>query len=414
MWRRKLTDRLLTALEDTPIVFLQGARQVGKSTLVQSIANEQHPALYLTFDSITMLGAAQQDPVGFLASFGKQNIILDEIQRTPELFLPLKEEVDRQRRAGRFLLTGSANALVLPRLADILVGRMEVMTLWPLAQSEIEESESDFIDITFSDATVPIQRIVCSRENVIARALRGGYPEALSRNTEVRRSDWFKSYITTLLQRDVRDLAQIHGLSDLSLLLSLVAARATSLLNLSDLTRSANIPATTLSRYLTLLEATFVLQQVPAWSSNLSSRLTKAPKLLFGDTGVLTALTGMTEASIATLPTQAGVVVENFVGMELMKLLSWSQERAQLFHLRTQDRKEVDFLLQNRAGKVVGIEVKSASSVQESDFKGLRILAEMVGDQFARGCVFYTGDMVIPFGPKMIALPIAVLWNKLQ
>lgn len=412
MWQRKITSRLLHALSDTPVVVLQGARQTGKSTLVQAIGEREHPALYLTMDNITTLVAARQDPVGFLSGLQGQNVVLDEIQRVPELALPLKAEVDRLRTAGRFLLTGSANALVLPRLAEALVGRMEVITLWPLAQCELEGNDSNLIKQLFAPTPLPVKQFISSRQDVLQRALRGGYPEAVSRTTEERRTDWFEAYVTTLLQRDVRDLAQIQGLSDLPLLLSLLAARATATLNAADLARAAQTPLTTLNRYLTLLEATFLLHLIPAWSSNLSSRLVKAPKILLTDTGVLAALTGITLAQIDATPTNAGMVIENFVGMELVKLISWSQPRPHLFHFRTHDRKEVDFLLQNRAGAVVGVEVKAASAVQSDDFRGLRALAQELGHQFIRGIVLYTGDTLLPFGEQLYAVPIAALWQK--
>lgn len=412
MWQRKITNRLLNALADTPVVVLQGARQTGKSTLAQGVSAREHPALYLTMDNITTLVAARQDPVGFLSGLQGQNVILDEIQRVPELALPLKAEVDRARQAGRFLLTGSANALFLPRLADALVGRMEVITLWPLAQCEIEGNDSNLIEQLFAAAPLLVKQFTSSRQDVLARALRGGYPEVVSRTSDERRTDWFEAYVTTLLQRDVRDLAQIQGLSDLPLLLSLLAARATATLNANDLARAAQTPLTTLNRYLALLEATFLLQLIPAWSSNLSNRLVKAPKILLTDTGVLAALTGINQAQLDGIPTAAGMVIENFVGMELLKLISWSQPRPQLFHFRTHDRKEVDFLLQNRAGVVVGIEVKAASTVQSDDFKGLRTLAHELGKQFVRGIVFYTGDTLLPFGEQFYAVPIAALWQK--
>jgi predicted AAA+ superfamily ATPase len=414
MWKRKITTRLLAALSDTPAVLLHGARQTGKSTLVQSIAETAHPALYLTMDNITTLVAVQQDPVGFVQGLRQRNVILDEVQRVAELFLPLKAEIDQERRSGRFLLTGSANALLLPRLADALVGRMEVIELWPLAQCEIEESDCGLVDASFARTPLPVKPFATNRQDVIQRALRGGYPEAVLRANDERRTDWFDAYITTLLQRDVRDLAAIQGLSELPLLLSLLAARATASLNVSDLARSARIPVATLNRYLTLLQATFLVRLVPAWSSNLSSRLVKAPKLLLNDTGVLAYLTGMSELSLETAPTAAGMLLENFVGMELIKLASWSQTRPDLFYFRTHDQKEVDFILQNRSGDVVGIEVKAASAVQESDFRRLHALADLLGTRLVRGLLFYTGDTLLPFGERMYAVPIAALWGSIK
>lgn len=411
MWQREITQRLLTALRDTPVVVLQGARQTGKSTLAQMLGALGHPATYLTMDNITTLVAVQQDPVGFLEGLGQQNAILDEIQRVPELFLPLKAAVDRDRRPGRFLLTGSANALLLPRLADALVGRMEVLTLWPLAQSEIEATHNDWIDRIFSSEPLPVQQFSGSRQDVIHRALRGGYPEAVLRGNEARRTDWLNAYVTAILQRDVRELAAIQGLSDLPLLLALLAARATGALNTADLSRAARIPVATLNRYLTLLQATFLLQLVPAWSSNLSSRLVKSPKILLNDSGILATLSGLSEAHLEASPTAAGMLVENFVGTELVKLASWSRTRPDLFYFRTHDGKEVDYVLQDRTGAMVGIEVKAASSVQEADFRGLRALAELVGAQFTRGVVLYTGELLAPFGPRLAAVPLASLWT---
>ncbi len=413
MIERKIRERLLSSLADTPIVVLQGARQTGKRTLVQRISEVYHPSTYLTMDNITTLIAAQQDPVGFLDGLRGQNVILDEIQRVPELFLPLKAEVDRDRISGRFLLTGSANALLVPHLADTLVGRLEVLTLWPLSQSELGGVDSDFLENAFGKEPLPVTRYETNREDIIARALRGGYPEAIALASAERRTDWFDAYVTTLLQRDVRDLAQIQGLRELPLLLSLLAAQSTALLNTADLARSATMSLTTLNRYLALLQATFMVQQIPAWSTNLSKRLVKSPKLLFSDTGILGALTGMSTTQFAITPTLVGMLIENFVGVELLKLLSWSSKRLQLFHFRTHDRKEVDFVLQDRMGTVVGIEVKAASAVQPSDFKGLHALADLLGPQFTNGFVFYTGDTLLPFGPSMYAIPIAALWNTL-
>jgi uncharacterized protein len=411
MWQRKITGQLRDALADTPVVVVQGARQTGKSTLVQMLSAREHPARYLTMDNIATLVAVQQDPSGFLSALGTQNVILDEVQRVPEIFLPLKAAVDRDRSPGRFLLTGSANALFLPQLADALVGRMALITLWPLAQCELQEAGCGWLDRAFAPAPFAIQTYPGSRQETITRALRGGYPEALLRESETRRADWFDAYVTTILQRDVRDLAAIQGLSELPRLLALIAARATATLNGADLSRAAGIPATTLNRYLALLQATFLVHMLPAWSANLSSRLVKAPKLLLNDSGILANLTGINEATLVTSPTKAGMLLENFVGMELVKQASWSTIRPQIFHFRTHDGREVDFLVQNRTGDVVGIEVKAANTVQETDFRGLRALAELLGERFVRGVVFYSGDTLLPFGPKLYAVPIAALWS---
>ncbi|MBI4673683.1 MAG: ATP-binding protein [Chloroflexi bacterium] len=413
MYQRFILPRLLNALSDTPVVVLQGARQTGKSTLAQMLVAHDFPAAYLSFDSLTTLTAVQQDPVGFIQGLRDKSIILDEVQRVPDVFLAIKAEVDTHRKPGRFLLTGSANALFLPRLADALVGRIEVLTLYPLASGEIQGQNSDFLQMAFTGKLPAPKQIAAERPEIIARALRGGYPEVLARPNPERQRDWFDSYITMLLQRDVRDLAQIHGLSELPLLLSLIAARTTASLNVSDLARAAKIPVTTLNRYLTLLQATFIVQLIPMWSSNLSSRLAKAPKLLLNDSGLLAHLDGFTLSQLENTPTAVGMLLENFVGMELVKLASWETGRPQVFCFRTHDQKEVDYVLQDRRGKIVGVEVKAASAVVPADLHGLRALAELTGKRFACGVVLYAGDQIIPFGAQLYAVPISALWRKL-
>lgn len=401
---------MLAALKDTPVVLLVGARQTGKSTLVQELATTVHPARYLTLDDAGVLAAARSDPAGFLAGL-TGSVVLDEVQRAPELFLALKLAVDRNRRSGRFLLTGSANVLLLPRLAETLVGRMEVLTLWPLSQGEIEGRKESFLDAIFSASFSPMTGAVDAWEAILDRLLRGGYPEVLSRETEERRTAWFGSYVTTLLQRDVRDLSNIEGLTTVPRLLSLLAARATALLNISELSRSLAMPQSTLKRYLTLLEMTFLLQPLPPWSSNMGKRLVKTPKLMLNDTGLLASLSALHRERLLTDRSLAGALLENFVVMELRKQLTWSRVNAQLFHFRTQTGQEVDVVLEDGAGRLVGVEVKASATIGPPDFKGLRTLAELADQRFHRGIVFYTGSEPLAFGPQLHALPIQALWQ---
>lgn len=407
---RHITPALLAAVADTPIVLLIGARQTGKSTLVQELAASVHPAQYLTFDDVGVLAAAHADPAGFLAGLNGP-VVLDEVQRVPELFIALKASVDRDRRPGRFLLTGSANVLLLPHLAELLVGRMEVLTLWPLSQGEIDGGTKNFIDATFSQAVFTFPGPAESWTQLMERIVRGGYPEVLSRVTDARRKAWFRSYVTTLLQRDVRDLANIEGLTALPRLLSLLASRAASLLNNSELSRSSTIPLTTLKRYLALFETSFLIQLLPAWSGNLGKRLVKAPKLMLSDTGLLAHLLGVDRQVLETDRALAGSLLENFVAMELYKQATWSEVQPQLFHFRTQTGQEVDIVLEDASSRIVGIEVKASATVSARDFKGLRVLADAVGQRFVRGIVLYTGTEVIPFGPQLQAVPLSVLWT---
>jgi predicted AAA+ superfamily ATPase len=407
MVERHLQPSIVEALADTPVVFLNGARQTGKSYLVHFLATGVHPARYFTLDDLSVLAAARNDPTGFLAGL-EGPLVLDEVQRAPELFLAIKAAVDRDRSPGRFLLTGSADILLLPELADSLAGRMEILTLWPFSQGEIEGQEEGFADALFADELPALAPSTPqSRNQLIARIVRGGYPEIANRPDRSRQRAFFDAYITTLLQRDIRDLANIEGLTAMPRLLSLLAARATGLVNFAELSRTSALPQSTLKRYLSLFETTFLVQLLPAWSSNRGKRLVKAPKLLLNDTGLLAHLLGIN----AELPEQAGPLLENFVAMELRKQSAWARTRIQLFHFRTHAGREVDLVLEDDTGRVVGIETKASATIRADDFKGLHALAEQAGDRFHRGVVLYGGTDCVPFGPRLHALPVEDIWR---
>lgn len=411
MYSRNIINQVLEALRDSPVVLLSGARQVGKSTLATEIAESEHPARYITLDDATVSAAARSDPDGFIAGLG-QPVVLDEVQRAPELFLAIKADVDRRRSPGRFLLTGSTNVLLLPRISDSLAGRMEVFTLRPLSQGEVEGYREGFIDALFDAGQLPpLSGEGEGRAETFRRAMKGGYPEAVRRATPARRDAWFGSYLTTILQRDVRDLANIEGLVEMPRLLSLLAARAASLVNYSEISRSTGIPQSTLKRYMALLEATYLVETLPAWAGNLGRRLVKSPKLFLGDTGLVTYLQGIDEGRFTADPGLAGPLLENFVVMELRKAAAWSRTRPSFFHYRTQTDQEVDVVMEDRAGRLVGVEVKSSATVGSSDFKGLRAFMEAVGDKFRRGVVLYTGRESVPFGSNLHALPVSALWR---
>ncbi|HKI02045.1 MAG TPA: ATP-binding protein [Thermoanaerobaculia bacterium] len=409
MYPRHIAPLLREALDDRPVVLLNGARQVGKSTLVQSLTDGAS-AQYLTLDDATVLAAATRDPAGFVAGLGDR-VILDEVQRAPDLFLALKAAVDRDRRPGRFLLTGSANVFVLPRVSESLAGRMEILTLWPLSQGEIEGQVEGFVDAMFAKTFTPPQLQTFRRAELFERLARGGFPELVDKSSEARRRAWFGSYTTSILQRDVRDLTSIEDLAALPRLLSLLAARATALLNYSELSRSSGIPASTLKRYFALLEATFLVLTLPAWSTNFSKRLVKSPKLLLNDTGLLASSLGLNPERFEEDPRLAGPILENFVLMEIRKQIAWSQTQPAMFHYRTQTGQEIDLLLEDAGGRIVGVEVKAKSTVQEKDVRVLQDLADALGPRFVRGVVLYTGERAVPFSDKIFALPVQALWR---
>lgn len=411
MYQRQIKNRILDALKDTPVVLINGARQTGKSTLVEDIAKNQYPATYYTLDNLNTLSAIKTDPGNFINQLGEA-VILDEIQKAPEIFSSIKETVDKNRKPGRFLLTGSANILLLPQLSESLAGRMEIITLWPLSQGEINDTPETFIDYLFhKNFSIKSPKQIMRRDELFEQILLGGYPEVLSRNTAARRHAWFQSYLTTLLQRDIRDIASIEGLTLLPRLLSFMATRSSTLLNYAEISRASGIPHTTLMRYLTLLQMIFLIHIVPPWSSNLSKRLVKTPKIYMNDTGLLADLLGIDNDRLEQDGNLTGMLLENFVVNELKKQATWNQTPVQFYHYRTQTGQEVDILLENAAGECVGIEVKASSSISEKDFKGLQSLSESLNQKFLRGIVLYTGDQTLPFGKNLFAMPVNTLWQ---
>jgi len=412
MFSRHLIGSLLDALADTPAVLVNGARQTGKSTLVQSAELARQNRQYLTFDDPGILAAAKRDPNGFVAGLNMP-VTLDEVQHVPEIFPVIKAAIDRKRQPGQFLLTGSANVMLLPTLSQSLAGRMEVLTLWPFSQGEIRGVRESFVDTLFSQESVGWTGKIAavSRDDLLETALAGGYPPAIARQSATRRNAWYQSYAMTLLQRDIRDLANIADGTAVPRLLSVVAARAGGLLNFADLSRSVALPQTTLKRYFALLEGTFLVQLLRPWARNLGKRIIQTPKVYLNDTGLLAYLLGATVDRLKTEGNLAGAVVENFVLMELRKQSTWSATQPELFYWRTASGQEVDVVLEDRAGRVVGVEVKTSATLSASDVRGLQALATTAGKHWVRGVVLYTGSEVIPFSANLHGVPISRLWS---
>jgi len=409
MIERWIYEKLLAALTDTRVVLLNGARQTGKSTLAKGIA-EMHAAPYLSLDDPTILALAKADPDALVTGHAGL-IVIDEVQHAPELFRAIKRVVDTDTRPGQFFLTGSANVFLLPKLAESLAGRMEILPLDPFSQSELAGKAGNLIDRLFSGKTWGPARRTVNRLDICERMIAGGFPEAVSRRTGERRTAWFRSYIAALLQRDVRDLANIEKLTDLPKLLSFLAARTSGLMNVAEISRVIDIPHTTLQRYLALLEAAFLFRPLPAWSANLGKRLVKSPKIHLLDTGLAAHLRGTTNAKTLSLSPDIGPLLESFVVQEIRKQLTWSRQVAGAWHFRTATGSEVDLLLEAPDSRVVGIEVKAAGSVTQGDLKGLRVLSEALGERFVAGAVLYLGEQVLPLGGAIVALPMSVLWQ---
>ncbi len=410
MLTRHVEPLLSAALADTPVVLLNGARQTGKSTLAMSLARRDGRR-YLTLDDRVVLAAARNDPAGFVAGLDGP-VILDEVQRAPELFLDIKAAVDRDRTPGRFLLTGSANVLLLPTLADSLAGRMEILSLWPLSCAEVAGDPTfNRADWLFDGALPAHAALPCDRDVLIRTMLQGGFPEAVARASAPRRAAWFDGYMQTLLQRDVRELANLEQLLEVPHLLQLLATRSASLLNFAELARASGLSQTTLKRYFSLLETLFLVVRVPAWARNPGKRLVKAPKVFLPDTGLLAWLRDYSAEKLRNMPGLPGSLVESFVAGELLKHVAFSSRGLSLWHYRTPSDVEVDFVLEDRQGRLTGIEVKASASVDGVDFKGLRHLQETEAGAFQRGIVLYGGREVVAFSERLHAVPLSFWWT---
>lgn len=411
MYSRYIADKIDKSLENSPVVLINGARQVGKSTLCQSlIKSGRFSADYVTLDDPVLRDFARTDPMGFLTDL-PEKFILDEIQRAPELFISLKKLIDENRQKRRVILSGSANVLSLPRLGDSLAGRMEIYDLWPLARDEITGKRSAFIDILLNMeekySASPVEW-----QDIAIHLATGGYPESVRRESHGDRASWFESYMRTTLQKDIRDLANIEGLSEIPNILQMLAIRVGSTLNMASISRQTGVNQVTLKRYLSLLKALFLIVQIPAWTPNAEGRFVKSPKMYLNDTGLLSHLTGdLDDDAIYTLRGTAGAALENYVVMEILKQATWFTKRLNFFHFSTHQGAEVDLVIEQGPKRIYGVEVKSSASIGQSDFKGLRKLEELSKGKFQKGIVLYTGERAVSFAQNLQAVPLSVLWS---
>ena len=410
LYPRRLRPRLDEALADTPVVLLIGPRQAGKTTLVQQFAG-QAGRRYLTLDDGGTLLSAREDPVGLVRSL--DGAVIDEVQRVPGLLLAIKQAVDRDRRPGRFLLTGSANVMTLPAVSDSLAGRMETLALLPLAGCEIHGGKGAWLDGLFGGT--PPRAPPAARRKVVGEPLArivmcGGYPEAVLRTSPRRRAAWARQYVDALIQRDVREIAAIEKLDHLPRLLRALAQMAGQLCNFAQLAGQVGLDSKTAGKYLAVFEQMFLLRRVAPWSTNRLARVVKTPKIQFLDSGLLCSLLGLTEGSLVQERNRFGPVVESYVFGEMLKLASWAEGEYEIFTYRDRDQVEVDFVVEDRSGRVVGVEVKAAASVSRDDFTSLRKLATLAGRKFVAGLVLYDGLETLPVGEGLWAVPLSSLW----
>ena len=408
-YTRHVESRLRETLEDSPVVLIQGPRQCGKTTLARMVGKTEGYH-YISFDDEDTRAAAEADLMGFVKTL-PERVILDEVQKVPEIFSSIKLVVDRNRTPGRFMLTGSVSVLHVRGITDSLAGRMDIIRLHPFSQSELEGTTPGFPDALFSSEFNIWQDRSDSREMVIMdKVAAGGYPVALQRFGE-RRADWYRKYIEILVEHDSRDIAAIRSPEILSRLLALAAAQTASLLSVNGLSSSFKLSRNTVHDYLFLLEKMFLLEKLPAWHRNHLKRLVKTPKLHIADTGIACALMRMNAAALSANRPFYGHLLETWVLQELRRQLSGHGQPHVFSHYREKDGAEVDIVIERGGTALAGVEVKASATVRDSDFRGLRRLKAAAGDRFSCGVVLYNGERNLRFGEGLYAVPLQSLWE---
>ena len=406
LFPRFAVEQVTAALKDTPVVMVTGPRQCGKTTLVRDLVAGKRE--FITLDDDTMLAAARSDPTGLVRSLDLATI--DEVQRVPDLLRAIKKSVDDDRRAGRFLLTGSANTLTMPRVSDSLAGRMEIVSLLPLSRTEIQGKKPDFLQAAFGGKLRnPADPLI--GKDLVHSVLTGGYPEMLRRGDPKRRQIWARDYIRAIVQRDVREVADVEKLDQMPRLIQVLAHHSGQLTNFTQIGGQVGFDDKTTRKYVGILEQLFLVRRIEPWFRNQLKRLVRTPKLHFLDSGLLGTLLGATAERIAKDRSIFGPVLETFVFSEVLKQASWWDENCALYHYRDKDQDEVDLVIEVGSGALVGVEVKASATVNAGDFKGLRKLADASGDNFKLGVVLYDGGKLVPFGDRLLAAPVSCLWR---
>lgn len=409
MIERQIRPVVVEGLSYARAVCLLGPRQVGKSTLVRQIAGHDHPARYISLDEEVSRRAALDDPTEFVASISGPAVI-DEIQRAPDLMLAIKMRLDTCNDRGQFLLTGSANVITLPTIADNLPGRVDYMNLWPFSQSEIEGSRENIVDRLFENEPPRIHGAQVGRAAYVERVIQGGFPDALGRN-EAARERFFSSYVPSILGRDISDIARIHDAARVGDLLRAVASRAGSLMSSRGMAGDLGIDHKTVLAYTKVLEDLLLVRRLSSWSANIGSRQVKAPKLHVCDPGLLASLLSFDTDRLVADPKLAGPIFETFAATELERQSSWSEHPPRFYHYRDHRQREVDLVLERGVGEIVAVEVKSGAAVRSKDFAAMRFLRDSLGPRFKSGVVLYAGSDTLPFGERLHAVPLCALWR---
>lgn len=407
---RLIVPRVRAAMADTPVVVVNGARQVGKSTLVTELLGLPGRVEVMTLDHEPTLRASSNDPRTFVER-SVDTLVIDEAQLEPRLFRAVKASVDTDRRPGRFVLTGSARLLTVPDMADALVGRVEVVELWPFSEIELAGSRSSVLDVIDRSPGRLVANGVVRRNELAELVVRGGFPEPVGR-VPARRRAWFDAYASTSVTRVVNQIADLDRVAEIPRLLRILAARSGEELNVAKLASEFGWTARTIDAYLSQLSSAFILQLLPAWSVNLSSKVVHRPKIHLLDAGLAAALCGLTVDRLLGDPDRFGGLLETFVVMELRKQLSWSEAQPSLWHFRDRGGAEVDVVIEYPDGRIAAIEVKSGATPSHADARGLRLLRDRLGDRFHHGYLATTAPEAHPLEDRISAIPVTALWRS--
>lgn len=408
MYHRLIQKKISAALKDTPAIVLVGPRQCGKTTLVKKMISKAWN--FVTLDDVNQRQFAVSDPAGFIAHYAKKRVVIDEVQRAPELFLTIKQAVDAHRVPGRFILTGSANAMMLPAVSDSLAGRMEVISLFPLAECEIQGKSPTFLKKLLSNIA-PETRNIKIRDQLISKILSGGFPEALSRKTESRRTAWFHQYILSMIQKDMKDLGDLEHLRIAPRLIQMLSQHSGNLINYASIGEVLGVSRQTVTRYLQLLEQLFLYCALPAWHRNEQKRLIKTQKAYLVDSGLMCALRKINSTKLHHDPQLLGSALENYVLCEVQRLASFYDEPLFFYHFRDKEYNEVDIVIETMSGEVFGIEVKASATLRSDDLKGMKKLKKIAGKSFCAGIVLYDGDHTNIIDGNIFTAPIGTLWE---
>lgn len=408
---RHIRPHLVEALSRTRVVCLLGARQAGKTTLVRSVADGEHPAQYVSLDDRGARELAQADPLGFVS--GRDRLAIDEVQRAPDLLLAIKQVVDADDARGRFLLTGSANILTLPHIADALPGRVAYLTLWPFSRGELLGSPSPFLDDCFAGRAPEVRGAPSGRAAYAETVARGGFPGVVDAGGSERRR-FFADYANSILGREVGELGSVKDASVAARVLRLVAARSGALANQSSIGRELGIDHKTVGNHLRVLEQLFLVVRLPAWHANLGHRVIRTAKLHVADTGMLCALIGVDAKRLEADGGIAGSAFETFVVNEVVRQASVSDQGPllSLHHYRDRRGHEVDLVIEHADGGVVAIEVKASATPRLRDISGLTQLRDQIGERFRVGLLVHLGPETVPMGDRISAVPLAGLWSE--